>query len=320
MECIQEKKAITQWTFGILPESIEKKVGQFNLTAYPALLEHKDKTHCVIDVFDSKEQAQQVHIQGLKRLFALQLKEHIKKTTKDLMNQPSIGIDYASLGSAQQLYEQIIDCAIYLAFLPDLAQLGHMASISIYQHQKYIPHNAEEFKYFLEQGKQRFGLLLQQVKLLTINILKTYVVIDKKLQQLKHSKNQTYAYAVQDMQEQLTWLIPANFLSIHAYTHLKRFNIYLQGMQIRLEKISTNIQDQKSTLELNTWQKKWQQQHTIWKNQGLVNILGDKYMRFLELPYAYQELRLVLFAQSLKSAYPISFKRLEKMWNELVNA
>jgi ATP-dependent helicase HrpA len=311
------KENITTWNFGTLAKTIETQKGQLKIIGYPALVEHENKQSCYIKVFDTQEQAQSEHIKGIKRLFALQIKEHIKKITKDFSNQPQLGVNYLSLGNANELYEQIIDSALCISFMPQLSKFGNINNLHILgMNDEFLPQNAEQFQQFLEQGKQRFGLIVQEIKNMAMDLLKQFVNISKKLAGI--ANNSTYAYAVKDMQQQLSWLISKDFLTKHSYEQLKRFTTYLQGIEFRVEKLKSNANDAQASKDLSQIQSKWQQQLSTWHKQGLTKILGERYIRFLQLPYAWQELRITLFAQSLKTAYPISIKRLEKMWLEIV--
>ena len=42
-------------------------------------------------------------------------------------------------------------------------------------------------------------------------------------------------------------------------------------------------------------------------------------IEFIEFQWALQELRVSLFAQELKTPYPISVKRMDRQWQELVD-
>ncbi|MET0094085.1 MAG: DUF3418 domain-containing protein, partial [Sedimenticola sp.] len=57
--------------------------------------------------------------------------------------------------------------------------------------------------------------------------------------------------------------------------------------------------------------QQWQQ----WDEKCRRNGKADE--RIDELRWAFEELRVSYFAQELKTAYPISLKRLEKRWKEL---
>ncbi len=312
------KDNITAWTFGELPQAIQTQKGQLKITGYPALVEHSNKQFCCIKIFDTHEQAHIEHIKGIKRLFALQIKENIKKNLKDFSNQPQLGVNYLGMGNANDLYEQIIDSSLCMAFLPKLSKFGNLNNMQILSiNQDYLPKNNQEFSEFLVSGKQRFGLIVQEIKNLAMELLKSYANLIKKLNHI--SLNNNYAYAAKDMLQQLNWLISKDFLIQHSYEQLKRFPIYLQGIELRIEKLKYHINDQQYTKELTQLQNKWQNQLNTWQKQGVTKILGEKYLKFLNLPYMWQELRIVFFAQNLRTAYPISIKRLDKIWLDLTN-
>jgi hypothetical protein len=54
---------------------LEVQQGKQTLIGYPALVDKL--THCHIEVFDDPDEAARVHRIGLRRLFALQLKEQV---------------------------------------------------------------------------------------------------------------------------------------------------------------------------------------------------------------------------------------------------
>ncbi len=67
---------LTTWNFGKLPELLEIRRRGQTLFGYPALVDRT--THCDVEVFDSPEEAARIHRAGLRRLFALQLREPIR--------------------------------------------------------------------------------------------------------------------------------------------------------------------------------------------------------------------------------------------------
>ncbi len=67
---------LTTWSFGELPELLEIQRGRQTLLGFPALVDKA--THCDIEVFDDPNEAAEIHLNGLRRLFALQLKEQLK--------------------------------------------------------------------------------------------------------------------------------------------------------------------------------------------------------------------------------------------------
>ena len=59
------------------------------------------------------------------------------------------------------------------------------------------------------------------------------------------------------------------------------------------------------------WWRQWQQRRDADRARGIRNPKLEEFRWMLE------ELRVSLWAQQLKTPYPVSFKRLEKAWEEL---
>jgi hypothetical protein len=77
---VLKQENFTGWTFDSLPELLEVQQGKQTLIGYPALVDKL--THCHIEVFDDPDEAARVHRIGLRRLFALQLKEQVNSLRK----------------------------------------------------------------------------------------------------------------------------------------------------------------------------------------------------------------------------------------------
>jgi ATP-dependent helicase HrpA len=108
---------ITSWSFGQLPELLEiSRKGQ-SFIGYPALIDKG--THCDLDVFDDPQQAQHKHQAGLRRLFRLALREQVKFLEKNLPDLTRMSMLYMSLGTQEELRDQIIDCALDRACLAE---------------------------------------------------------------------------------------------------------------------------------------------------------------------------------------------------------
>ncbi len=105
------------WNFGKLPELLEIRRRGQTLFGYPALVDRG--THCDVEVFDSPEEAARIHHAGLRRLFALQLRELIRYLEKNLPGLREMSMHYMSLGTADELCDQIVETALDRACLQD---------------------------------------------------------------------------------------------------------------------------------------------------------------------------------------------------------
>ena len=81
---------------------------------------------------------------------------------------------------------------------------------------------------------------------------------------------------------------------------------------MRLDKFASNpARDAQWQDQLAQWSRQWQQRLDTDRARGIRNPKLEEFRWMLE------ELRVSLWAQQLKTPYPISFKRLEKAWAEL---
>jgi ATP-dependent helicase HrpA len=108
-------RSYTAWTFGELPELMEVRKGGTSLVGFPALIDEGDAV--TIEVFDEPEVAAAKHRAGLRRLFALQLKDALKYLEKNIPDLQKMAVAFMPLGTQEELREQIIDVALDRAFL-----------------------------------------------------------------------------------------------------------------------------------------------------------------------------------------------------------
>lgn len=276
-------EGLTDWSFGELPELLEIRRKGESFIGYPALVDKQ--THCDLDVFDDPVQAREHHAAGLRRLFRLGLREQVKFLEKNLPDLTRMGMLYISLGSLEDLRDQIIDKAIDLACLADP-----------------WPSTAGEFSARREEGRGRLGLLAQEVARLAGQILAEFSALQKKLPQAKpHSS--TYA----DMQKQVSELIGRWFLRDTPYAQLKHFPRYLKGAQVRIDKLRADPpRDARLMADMAPLLVNYQRARAALK--GAPDRQLDDFRWLLE------ELRVALFAQELRTPMPVSVKRLEKTW------
>ncbi|GIZ53624.1 ATP-dependent RNA helicase HrpA [Noviherbaspirillum aridicola] len=277
---------LTGWTFGELPELLEIQQGKQTMIGFPALVDKG--SHCDLEVFDDPAEAARVHRVGLRRLFALQLKEQLKFLEKNIPGLQQMGMQYMSLGTQEELRDQIIQAGLERACLQDP-----------------LPVNAEEFSRRRDEGKSRLGLLVNEIARLAGQVLAEYYGLPKRLQGAKG-----HPQAVADIQSQLQALVGKRFIADTDYTQLAHFPRYLKAIGIRLERLRA---DPARDARL---QAEWQQAAAPWQRaQKDRQRASDP--RMTEYRWLLEELRVSLFAQELRTPMPVSAKRLQKVWESM---
>jgi ATP-dependent helicase HrpA len=284
---VSEHQNLTGWSFGVLPELLEIQQGKQTLIGFPALVDRT--THCDIEVFDDPAEAARVHRLGLRRLFALQLKEQLKYLEKNVPGLQQMGMQFMSLGSQEELREQIIQAGLERACM-----------------QEPLPANADEFNRRKDEGKSRLNLLVNEIARLASTILTEYASLPKKLQ----GAAKAYPQSVADMQSQLQALIGKRFIAENDYGQLAHFPRYLKAINVRLEKLRADpTRDVRLMAE-------WTQAAAPWQR---AQKQGPKSTdpKMAEYRWLLEELRVSLFAQELRTPMPVSAKRLQKVWEAM---
>ncbi|MDR6467394.1 ATP-dependent helicase HrpA [Paraburkholderia graminis] len=277
---------LTTWNFGKLPELLEIRRGGQTLFGYPALVDRG--THCDVEVFDSPDEAARIHRAGLRRLFALQLKEPIKYLEKNLPGLREMAMQFMTRGTQEELRDQLIDTALDRACLQDP-----------------LPDDDVSFHTRRDEGRSRLTLLAQEIARLVGQILGEYASVLKKLVQ---AKSFTAAYA--DIQHQLDALIGKRFVVDTPYSQLTHFPRYLKGIALRIDKLKADpARDARQFAEFQPLLQNYQR--AVAQRGGVLDA------RLAEFRWLLEELRVSLFAQELRTPMPVSVKRLYKVWDSM---
>ena len=277
---------LTTWSFGELPELLEITQGKLTLIGFPALVDKG--AHCDLEVFDDPNVAARTHRIGLRRLFALQLKDQLKFAEKNIPGLQGMGMQFMSVGTQEDLRDQIIAKAIDIACLQDP-----------------LPINSGEFNKRKDEGKGRIGLLINEIARLVGSILAEFHGMPKRIQSLPPAVQQ-------DIGSQLQGLIHKRFIADNEYSQLAHFPRYLKAINVRIEKLRGN--PSRDAQLMAEWQNAASQFQRTLKNQAGKN--NDP--RMTEFRWMLEELRVSLFAQELRTPMPVSAKRLQKVWESMI--
>ncbi len=292
----------TAWTFGELPELLEIHKGGQTLIGFPALIDQGDAV--TIEVFDEPEVSTAKHRAGLRRLFALQIKDALKYLEKNIPDLQKMGVAFMQVGKAdsgkesggssgtggtvEELREQIIAVALDRAFLLDP-----------------LPTDEFAFKRRVEEGRGRLTLIATEVARMAGTILLEHAAAARKIKDTKNAPD-----AVADCAQQLTRLVPKRFLQAAPWSRLQHLARYLKAITLRLDKYRTDpARDAVRLTELRPLEQRYWR--LVAERKGAVD------ERMQEFRWLMEELRVSFFAQELRTPQPVSVKRLDKAWAQL---
>ncbi len=291
-----ERDSVSRWDFGDLPSQVEVSQGQRKLAAFPALVEVEGKVE--LRFADSLQAAQERHRRGVCRLLWLAFPDLLKQTEKDLA---------ARLKSACMHYgllDKGLNCD---GLLRDALYSAARASLAV---------DAAELR-----NQTAFESAAQAARPKLAEHARETVRLAAECLSHAHSLSQALARpsvpreAVADMQGQLKQLVFPYFISVLAPQRLAQLPRYLRGMEKRLEKLAKNpARDAQNMRAMAGLLAAWRaRQQRLQAASGSTAAMEDFRWRL-------EELRISLFAQELKTPEPVSVKRLEKLWQEIIAA
>jgi ATP-dependent helicase HrpA len=273
------------WTFGALPELMEVEVGGRTVIGFPALQD--DGESVSLRVLDTPEAAQQIHRAGLRRLFALELRDQVKYIEKSLPGLRDMAMQYMNLGSEPELRAQLVAATLERCCMMDP-----------------WPQDAAAFATRRDEARPRISLVAQEIGRLAGSVLTEYSALHKRFATMK-----AHAEAVADMRAQLDVLVGKHFIERTPFERLTHYPRYLKALALRIEKLRADPErDARAMAE-------WQSLATLWDRERIARARAGVSDPFIdEFRWLLEELRVQLFAQELRTPVPISVKRLQKIW------
>jgi ATP-dependent helicase HrpA len=296
----------TAWTFGELPELLEIRKGGQTLVGFPALIDAGDAV--TVEVFDEPEVASAKHRAGLRRLFALQLKDALKYLEKNIPDLQTMAVAYMQVGKSHAGKDGGKDSAKDSASGGTLEELrAHIIAVALDRAfvQEPLPTDAQAFKRRTDEGRGRLTLIASEVARLAGVVLQEHATAARKIKDTKLATD-----TVQDAAQQLQRLVPKQFLQATPWERLQHLPRYLKAITLRLDKLRADpARDAARLTELRPLEQRY------WRLVAERKGAADE--RMLEFRWLLEELRVSFFAQELRTPQPVSVKRLEKAWGQL---
>ncbi|ACK46881.1 ATP-dependent helicase HrpA [Shewanella baltica OS223] len=279
-----EQEALTEWSFGDLPQQYQQQKGNYQVRAFPALIDKKDSV--AIKLFDDEFEALDAHRQGLRRLLLLNIPSPVKHLQQALPNKAKLAMYFNPFGQVQILIDDIIAAAVQ--------QLLDEKALDV--------RNQAQFEQAKDWVRQELNPTAEQIALKVEQILTLYQSIKKRL---KGKISLDIAFAMSDIQSQLDKLVFKGFVESCGWNRLADVARYLKAIEIRVEKLP--VDPTRDRLHMQS----------INKVQEALNAQLAKVPRSMPTPPALiearwmiEEYRVSCFAQVLGTAYPISEKRI----------
>ena len=278
------REDLRDWTFDAIPE---RTLARDGMSAYPALVDLGEVV--ALRVFENADEAAASHRRGVERLLRIALAGESRRAQKQLPLKPRLAMAFAPHGRADTLREDIVE--------------GAFADV-LREHDLDVRDRAAWQALRDAVSHALFAAAMQRMQL-----AEPILVALAELQPwLKPAiKGQAQAgYA--DLRGQLDALLAPGFLRDLPRTRLAHLPRYLKAMRIRAEKLRSDPARDHARM---------QQVLPYWRAVLDARASGDASQALQTLRWLVEEWRVSVFAQELKTAEPVSGKRMAQALREI---
>ena len=278
------REDVRDWEFDAIPEATRARDG---MTAYPSLVDLGEVV--ALRVFETRGEASAAHRGGVERLLRLSLGTEFKRAQKQLPLKPKLAVAFASHGRVDALREDIVE--------------GAFADV-LCEHELDVRDRGEWQALREAVSRALFGEAMERLKLAE-PILAGLAELQPWLKPvIKGQAAVSYA----DLRGQLDALLEPGFLRELPRARLAHLPRYLKAMRLRAEKLRGDPARDHSRM---------QQVVPYWRAVLDARASGDDSGSLDTLRWLVEEWRVSVFAQELKTAEPVSGKRMAQALDAL---
>ncbi len=286
-----EKTGLKQWNFGDLPQTLSFERDGLKVTGYPALEDDEDSI--AVKLFDTEREAELSHRKGVCRLMRFELKEQMKQLEKSLPNFNQYALTFRNVISPDDLREDMISAIADRAFIGD----------------DDLPRTNTDFMKLKTRARTRLPAVAEAIARMAQAIASEYQLLIAQQAKMPSTVNRLK----RDCDLQVGLLVYKGCFSQTPWVQLQHVPRYLKALRLRIEKQPANPdRDGKNAASVGQIWEKW---------LSKVNTLNAAHLDVPNEVQAFrwmiEELRVSLFAQELRTPYPVSIKRLEKTWADM---
>ena len=289
------QSGLKEWSWGALPPKVEFERQGIVVVGYPLVLD--EGASVGLRLADRSEIAERQTRLGLIRLFLLQEGKKINDQLKWFPKLDQLLMQAMALPEGKQFR----------------SQLAWRIAERCLAHTKEIPRSPGEWNVAVQRGRGQITVAVQDLVAILPVLLDRYRDIRKILSQ---QQPQALQPLVHDLKQQLDALLTPDFFQSTPWPWLQQYPRYLEGMVYRWEKATTGgfQKDRRAQAELDSHWRRWLSADQALRREAssdwppLIPVSLQNYRWLLE------EYRISVFAQQLKTALPVSAKRLDELW------
>jgi ATP-dependent helicase HrpA len=290
-----EKEARESWDFGPLPESVP--AGMF-MTAYPGL--EPGERGVNLRLFKSQEEALASHVRGVEALLSARFAKDVDFLRRYLV-----------------VFEEYGKTALYFGG-KDTVEKGLMENIKREIFRKNL-RSREEFEAYAETVMRSLFEKSHALREALLKIFDAYRETRLAIQEVEQSAGSSRAAAALggEIRDELEALVPKNLLNIYPLDRLVHIPRYLEALRIRLARRKVDYEkDRKKAEQARPFVEALRRMESGAtaqagrSRQEAAEESPERRQLVDEYRWMVEEFKISLFAPELKTAFPISPKRL----------
>ena len=291
-----ERLGLTTWDFPDLPERIllTGKNGR-EVPAYPAL-EHADGV-VNLRLFTSRTKAETAHPEGVGQLYQLYFAKDFKFLEKMVVLPPALEAAAWHFGGGKALCGQIIQRVKIDLFFKNIR-------------------TQKEFSEYARQMMNRILPAGQELLACVLPVLEAFRDAQSVIAHMEtvYKRDPVMGSFAADLRQSISGLMPENFVTVCDRVVLRHLARYLKAVGIRAERGRLDMEkDRKKAAMVKPFADQYREMAA-----GLgPETSREKREKVAAFFWAIEEFKVSLFAQELKTPYPVSAKKLNAQIQEI---
>jgi ATP-dependent helicase HrpA len=286
-----ERKGLRQWDFGDLPESLTFTRDGRRITAYPALVDEDNAVSLAL--LDTSGAAETATRAGVVRLLRIALRDAVARYDKGGAGFAQAALQLKAAIPTDRLLADVLAAALTRAFLSD----------------DPLPRTEAAFAEQVKRARARLPAVMEGAFRLLTTIANEYQALAQRLA----TAGGGMARLAAEVRAQRDALVYPGFFAATPWAQLEHLPRYMKALDRRLAKFAERPdRDARHAEQVAELWRRYRERADRNRQAGQTEPPLEDFRWLLE------ELRVSLFAQELRTPFPVSFKRLERAWADLV--
>lgn len=313
-----ERENILSWDFGTLPAAIPLTTRHGLVGyAYPALQEAENAIN--LRLFFDQRESEAHHIRGVAALYSIHFADRLKQLKKNIALAGELKLMAAKIGNPK-----LLELSVLNRVKADLFCRSWRSGNDFGEHAASIETQ------ILQYGQQVINFIEPVLHAFS----DTQALLHKLT--LKNTGNNPLLAFFKDTQNELHNLTPVDFAELYSFERMKGLPRYIKALALRAERGSLNLAAARNKIEnIAVYSLKFQQIIVSAQNDVIPAKAGIRELQrsnfsapdfpegkknmIEELFWMIEEYKVSLFAQELKTPYPVSPKKLDQLIRNIEN-